>query len=481
MEIKLYNTLTRKIEEFKPVKPPEVSMYTCGMTVYDHTTIGHMKTYINTDFLRRTLEYLGYKIKMVENVTDVGHLVSDGDFGEDKLQLKARKEAKSAWEIAREFEQEFYETMDRLNVLRPTIIARATDNIKEMVELVQDLEKKGFTYIIAEDGVYFDTSKFPEYGQIAGIDESKLKAGARVEMVKGKKNLTDFALWKFSPKDKVRDMEWDSPWGRGFPGWHIECSVMSMKYLTTAFESGHYQPEKFETIDLHTGGEDHITIHHPNEIAQTEASTGKRFANYWSHNRFLMIEGQKMSKSLGNFYTLKDVVDHGFSPLALRYLFATAHYLQRINFTWGSLEAAQKALNRLYEIAREVSSSFAEAREDKKVLDWKQRFSEAIADDLGMPQALALVWEMVKSDLPDSDKYALLLDWDRVLGLDIERNAVMQREVEIPDEILKLAEEREKMRKEKLFAEADELRKKIEAAGFTIEDTSAGPKLKKTS
>jgi len=490
--MKLFNTLTRRLEEFKPIRPPQVSMYTCGMTVYDHTTIGHMRTYVNTDFLKRTLEYLGYKVKMVENVTDVGHLVSDADTGEDKLQKKAEKERKSAWEVAKEYEKEFYETLDKLNVLRPAVITRATENIKEMIELVADLEKKGYTYIIPGDGVYFDTSKFSEYGKMAMVDKGELEAGTRVEVVPGKKNPTDFALWKFSPPDKIRDMEWESPWSKkSFPGWHIECSVMAMKFLTQAFEGGKYQPEKFETIDLHTGGEDHITIHHPNEIAQTEASTGKKFANFWFHNRFLMIEGQKMSKSLGNFYTLRDIEEKGFTPIAVRYLFTTAHYRQRLNFTWESLGAAQTALNRLYEnvamLRDKIGSVPVRAGgvnvkvEEMKgaAKEWEDKFIEAISDDLNMPQAIAAVWEMLKSGLEDSQKYGLLLDWDRVLGLNLKQFKVKSEKFKVDEEIQKLVDEREKLRREEKWQDADEVREKIEKEGWTVEDTESGPKLKK--
>jgi len=480
-KVKLFNTLTRKLEEFKPARPPEVRMYTCGMTVYDHTTVGHMRTYVNTDFLRRTLEYFGYKVKMVENVTDVGHLVSDADIGEDKLQKRAEKERKSAWEIAKEYEKEFYETLDKLNVLRPTVITRATENIKEMIELVADLEKKGYTYIIPGDGVYFDTAKFPDYGKMAKINEVDLKAGARVEVVPGKRNPTDFALWKFSPPDKKRDMEWESPWSkRSFPGWHIECSAMAMKFLTPAFSKGKYQPEKFETIDLHTGGEDHIMVHHPNEIAQTEASTGKKFANFWFHNRFLMIEGRKMSKSLGNFYTLKDIEEKGFHPLAIRYLFATAHYRQRLNFTWESLAAAQSALNRLYENVSILRCKTGVTPINEG--EWHEKFAQAVADDLNMPQAIAVVWEMLKSNLDNQSKYALLLDWDRVLGfrLGLEvRSGKCEAGNEVGSEIKGLLKEREKLRGEKKWQEADEIRKKIEEQGFIVEDTLEGQKIKR--
>jgi cysteinyl-tRNA synthetase len=419
---------------------------------------------------------------MVENVTDVGHLTSDADSGEDKLQLKANKERKSAWEIAKEYEKEFFETLDALNVQRPTIVARATENIKEMIELISDLEKKGFTYIIPEDGVYFDTAKFPHYGQLSGLDKMKIKAGARVKVVAGKRNPTDFALWKFSPAGKLRDMEWESPWGKGFPGWHIECSAISMKYLTQAFAASKYQPEKFATIDLHTGGEDHIPIHHTNEIAQTEVSTGKQFAHYWFHNRFLMIEGQKMSKSLHNFFTLEDVKERGFHPLALRYLFALAHYRQRLNFTWQSLKAAQTALSRLYGQMDYFSRHLDEENPLGKVTvdDMESKFVKAISDDLGMPQAIAVVSQLLnpKTNLGAKQKYELLKRWDQVLGLGLERVSRLPRVSRAPREVEALAQEREKLRKEKKFAEADKVREEIEKQGWLVEDTAEGPKLK---
>ncbi len=401
--MKLFNTLTRKIEEFKPAHPPEVSMYTCGMTVYDHTTVGHMRTYVNTDFLRRTLEYLGFKIKMVENVTDVGHLTSDADTGEDKLQKKAEKEKKTAWDIAKIYEKEFYETLDELNVLRPTIISRATDNIPEMIQLIADLEKKGFSYIIPNDGVYFDTSKFPEYGKIARIDKAGLRAGARIEMVEGKRNATDFALWKFSKNEEERDMEWESPWAkRSFPGWHIECSVMSMKFLTKAFEGGIYQPEKFETIDLHTGGEDHLMVHHPNEIAQSEGKTGVQFVRFWLHNEHLLVDNAKMAKSAGNFYILDDIAKKGFSPLDFRYLVLGAHYRSKLNFTWAGLEGAKNSLAGIRELI---------SRDEAKDVDpdIEKQITNAFNYDLDTPKALALLHSQNNPDL--------WVKFDEILGL----------------------------------------------------------------
>jgi cysteinyl-tRNA synthetase len=466
--LRIYNTLSRKIEEFKPINPPYVGMYTCGITAYDHTHIGHMRTYVNTDLLRRTLEYNGFLVKQVENVTDVGHLSSDADTGEDKLQKKAKKERKTAWEIAKIYAKEFFEVMDKLNVLKPHIIAYATDHIKEMIELIKKLEEKGFTYKISGDGIYFDTAKLADYGKLACMPRDKILAGARVEMVFGKRNPTDFALWKFSPKNQKRDMEWDSPWGVGFPGWHIECSAMAMKYLG-------------ETFDIHTGGIDHIPIHHTNEIAQAEAATGKPFVKYWFHNEFMMVEGKKMSKSLGNFFWIKDVEDKGFEPLALRYLFLTSHYRLKMNFTWEGLKAAQTAYWRLKEMVRgwRKGREIISEVDLGKIENFRRKFQEKINNDLNIPEALAVVWEMAKSNIPDPDKLDLILDFDKVLGLDLEKSLKDQEREAIPQEIMEMVKKREYLRKQKKWDEADRIRKEIENLGFIIEDTPSGPVIKR--
>lgn len=468
MKIKLYNTLTRKIEDFKPIKPGSVGMYTCGMTVYDHTHIGHMRTYVNTDVLRRMLEYNSLKVKQVENVTDVGHLTSDADTGDDKLQKKARAERKTAWEIAKIYTKEFFKTMDALNVLRPHVVAPATKHIKEMIQLVEKLEKKGFIYIIAEDGVYFDTSKIPDYGKLAKLDVEGLKAGARIEMVPGKRNISDFALWKFSKKNEKRDMEWESPWAkRSFPGWHIECSAMGMKYLGTK-------------IDIHTGGEDHIAVHHTNERAQNIAAIGRSVVNLWFHNIFLMVEGEKMSKSLGNFYWMKDIKERGFDPLALRYLFLTAHYRSRLNFTWKGLKSARNALEKLREAVRKYTSEVkpSSAKENtSEVKKYREKFFAAINNDLNTPKALAIAWKVAKSKIPDNDKLELLLDFDQVLGLGLGEASRVKYQVS--GKVKELVKKREKLRNQKKWKEADEVRKKVEKLGWKIEDSKKGSKLKK--
>lgn len=469
--LKLYNTLTRKIEEFKPINPPKVGMYSCGPTVYDYPHLGNLRAYVFVDSLKRTLEYNGLKVEHVMNITDVGHLTSDADAGEDKMEVATKREHKDAWEIARFYEKEFLEAFEKLNIGKPNVLSRATEHIEEMVALVKKLEKKGFTYQI-EDGIYFDTSKLLDYGKLTNMPRDKILAGARVEVVPGKHHLTDFALWKFTPKGTKRQMEWDSPWGIGFPGWHIECSAMGMKYLG----------EKF---DLHTGGVDHIAIHHTNEIAQNEAATGQQVVNFWVHNEFLLVEGKKMSKSLGNFYNLNDIEEKGFEPLALRYLFLTSHYRTQMNFTWESLGGAQAAYRRLKEMVgqwrinrgRKVISQ----EDTKKIEKFRQQFLEKISDDLNMPEALTVVWAAAKSNLPDPDKLDLILDFDHVLGLDLERVSSLDsaRDKQVPKEVEELIVKREELRKESKWEEADAARKKLEEKGFVIEDTTTGTKLKK--
>lgn len=466
MDIYLTNTLTRKKEKFIAINPLNVGMYTCGPTVYFSSHIGHLRKYTFDDILKRTLEVNGYKVKHVMNITDVGHLTSDADTGEDKIEKAAKETGKSAWEIAEFYTEQFFNSIDALNIKRPDIIAKATDHIKEQIELVQKLEEKGFTYK-TDDGIYFDTSKFENYGQLSGGKEG-IKPGIRVD-VAGKKNPTDFALWKFSPKDSKRQMEWSSPWGVGFPGWHLECSAMSMKYLG-------------ETFDIHTGGVDHIPIHHTNEIAQSEAATGKPFVKYWIHSEFLLVDGQKMSKSLRNIYTLEDLKKKGFDPLSLRYLYLTAHYRDPLNFTWESLEASQNALNNLRELilAAKIQTARSVLSREKmaKIDELKTKFIESINDDLNTPKALAIVWETMKSNIPSEDKYELALSFDEVLGLKLREVEKAEQVVKVTQEVKDLIDERERLRRAGDFKRADEIRKKIEDKGFSVEDTSEGPRIK---
>lgn len=473
--LRFYNTLTRNIEEFQPLHPPTVTYYSCGPTVYDYAHIGHARTYVFADIAQRVLEFHGYKVKRVMNITDVGHLTSDSDSGEDKMEKGAKREGKTVWDIAKFYTDDFFLMLEKLNIQKPETICKATDYINEMIDLIKVLEKKGCTYTIT-DGVYFDTENVSDYGKLTGKSKHELekgmKAGARVEIVQGKRHPMDFALWKFSYPNgrsfdfaaddaaKQRQMEWESPWGRGFPGWHIECSAMSMKFLG-------------ETFDIHTGGVDHIPIHHTNEIAQSEAATGIQFVRFWLHGEHLLVDGEKMSKSLGNFYRLKDIEEKGYSPLVLRYLFFTSHYRSQMNFTWKSLGGVQTALNNLYDYVRELKKN--DTKETMLSLEGqkqKEDFEKAIFDDLNMPQALAVLWNLVKSKVPSQEKYTLLADFDRVLGLGF--SDVKERVVSIPKDISKLVAKREQARMAKNFQEADQLRQELNMKNWGTADTSGG-------
>ncbi len=463
--IQLFNTLMRKKEKFIPLEQGKVKMYCCGPTVYLYAHIGNFRTYVFEDVLRRVLEFNGFKVKHVMNITDVGHLTSDADTGEDKMEVGAEREKKTASEIAEFYAKAFFEEAEELNLLKPTIVCKATDHIADIIELVQKLEKKGYTYVI-DSGVYFDTSKLEDYGKLTGMNFERLnetlKAGARVEFDPQKKNITDFGVWFFSPKDKKRQMEWDSPWGVGFPGWHAECSVMSMKYLG-------------ETFDIHCSAIDHVPIHHTNEIAQSEAATGKKFVNYWLHAAFLVFGKEtKMAKSEGKIITVKNIIEKGFDPLAFRYLCMTAHYRSELVFTWESLQAAQNALFTLREHVRKLSENL----EDKpllsnKVAEYSEKFLEAVNDDLNMPEALAIVWKLVRNEreLSNQEKYKLLLEFDKIFALDLARE--MARE-ELPKEAEELIRKREDARKTKDWKTADKIREQLKAMGIIIEDTPQG-------
>lgn len=445
--MKLFNTLSRKIEEFKPLNPSDVKMYICGPTVYDYAHIGHCRTYVNSDILVRTLRWLKYQVKTVMNITDVGHLTSQADTGEDKVEKKARQEKKTAREIAAYYTADFWQMANALNIVKPDIVCPATQHISEMIKLIKVLEQKGYTYKTS-DGIYFNTAKFSGYGQLARLDINGLRQGWRVAK-REKKNPTDFALWKFSPKDEQRQMEWASPWGIGFPGWHIECSTMSMKYLGP-------------NLDIHTGGVDHIPIHHTNEICQSEAVTGKPFVKYWFHSNFLDIDNEKMSKSLGNFIRLQDLVDKGYDPLALRYLFLTGHYRTKMNFTYKALDGAAEAYKKLKVLIKTSVNS------KSKLLDFPAKFKSAVENDLSMPQALAVVWEMARSGLAAGEKKKLAEEWDQVLGLNLGQ--ISNSQLPIPNKIKNLIKQREELRRQKKFAEADKLRQQIEARGISVQD-----------
>lgn len=469
--LKLYNTLTKKIDEFKPLDPEVVTLYACGPTVYSFAHIGNFKTFVMTDVLVRTLRYLGYKVKFVMNITDVGHLVSEADAGEDKMEKGARREGKTAWDVAKYYTQAFLSDGKKLNLIEPDVRPKPTEHINEQIDMVRTLMDKGYAYKI-DDGIYFDTGKVKDYGKLTGQNLEELKAGARVEVNPQKKNPTDFALWKFSPAGVKRDMEWDSPWGVGFPGWHIECSAMSQKYLG-------------DQLDIHTGGVDLVPIHHTNEIAQSEAATGKiPFVRFWVHGQFIQVDGEKMSKSKNNFYTIKDVEDKGYDPLALRYFYMTAHYRSFLNFTWEGITSAQKALNEMRSLISNIKNQISKRNtlsDEKlgKIEDYKKRFNEALGNDLNVPQALSVVWELLKSNVPSQDKYDLIMDFDEVLGLDLRNvSGATSQASGIPEEIEEMLKKRETLRTEKKFEEADKVRAEIENKGFVLEDTPTGVSVK---
>ncbi len=455
MTLRLFDTYTRSVRDFVPLHPPKVGLYTCGPTVYDYAHLGNLRTYLFEDLLRRVLAFNGYRVTHVMNLTDVGHLVSDADIGEDKMEQGSRRTGKSAWEMAAFYTQAFKDDLDHLNMLEPTIWCRATHHIPEQIEAIRCLEAKGLTYRTA-DGIYFDTSKLPSYGELARLDIQGLHAGMRVDMGE-KRHPTDFALWKFSPPEQKRQMEWDSPWGVGFPGWHIECSAMATKYLGRFF-------------DIHCGGEDHIPVHHTNEIAQTEACHGTHLANFWLHGAFLQLDDAKMAKSAGDFVRLQTVVERGDDPLAYRPFCLGAHYRATLHFTWEGLAGAATALHRLRTAAAERGAT---GTVDVGYVD---RFRARVNDDLNMPRALALTWELVKSALPASTKKGTLLQFDRVFGLRLAE--WHPGEAVVPEAIWVLVQQRQHARAEKRWQEADALREQVQAAGYDIDDTPQGPRLR---
>ncbi|MEQ8188290.1 MAG: cysteine--tRNA ligase [Candidatus Eremiobacterota bacterium] len=461
----LYNTLTRKKEEFVPCGQ-EVRFYSCGPTVYNYAHIGNLRAYVFSDILKRTLLYNGYKVKHVMNITDVGHLTSDEDSGEDKMEKGASREKKTVWEIANFYTESFKKDIALLNILPPDVYSKATDHIKEQIDLIKKIEEKGYSYTI-EDGVYFDTSRLKDYGKLAQLDIEGLMAGRRVEMAAGKKNPTDFALWKFSPKDKKRAMEWDSPWGTGFPGWHIECSAMSMHYLG-------------ETFDIHTGGIDHIPVHHTNEIAQAETATGKDFVKYWLHNEFLVMGKEKMAKSGEGFITLQRVIDKGIDPMDYRYFLLNSHYRKPVTFTWEGLSGAGNGMAHLKEKVIEIKGSPSDMGSEK-IPSYIENFKEALNDDFNTPRGLAVMWSVIKDDtLGNNQKMELLLDFDTILALGIEKIKEESKNIEpVDEEVEKLVEERQNARKNKNWALSDELRKKITEKGYVVSDTPQGPVVKK--
>lgn len=453
--LQLFDTYERRIRPFEPLTPGKVGLYCCGPTVYNFAHIGNLRTYVFEDILFRVLRQNGYEVDFVMNITDVGHLTSDADSGEDKMELGSKRTGMSAWEMADFYTEAFKTDLDRLNILGPNTWCRATDHIKEQIAFIEDLELKGFTYKTS-DGIYFNSQKLNNYGYLARLDIEGLMAGARVD--NERQHVTDFALWKFSPEGEKRQMEWESPWGIGFPGWHIECSAMSAKYLGDYF-------------DIHCGGEDHIPIHHTNEIAQTEASRGTRLANFWMHGYFLQLDNNKMSKSTGEFLRLETLLEQGIDPLVYRYFCLTAHYRTQMSFSWDSLASNQVALNRLYQAA------FDWGEPGDVITDFDTRFMACVNDDLNLPRALAVVWELVKSDRAPADKKATLLAFDAVLGLGIAE--WKPKVIDVPEDIQQMALDRDAARQNKQWQRADELRDAVLAAGYVIEDTHDGPRVKK--
>lgn len=461
-KVYFYNTATRKKEEFKPIVPGKVGIYACGPTVYWDQHVGNMYAYIAWDIMARTLRYLGYEVKLVMNLTDVGHLTSDADSGEDKMEKGAKREGVSVWDLAKKYEKQFFESENLLNINRPDVVCPATEHIPEQIELIKRIEQNGFTYRTT-DGIYFDTSKFPDYRKFANLKLEELKDTDREEINREKRNYSDFALWKFSPSTgsglPKRQMEWESPWGVGFPGWHIECTAMSVKYLG-------------ETFDIHTGGIDHIPVHHTNEIAQGWGAFKHQTANYWIHNAWVVGKnGTKMSKSLGNIFTAQELQEKGIEPLAYRYLVLTSHYRKGLEFSLESLKIAETAYKKLRRLVSELPSGGAVDENYKKI------FVEKIGDDLAMPEAMALMWKLVKDEkVSNADRRATIEDFDKVLGLKLGEKLA---EEEIPEEIKKLVAERLKVREEKNWAESDRLRELIKEKGYVVEDLKNNCKIKK--
>ena len=463
-ELKFYNTLTRKKDVFQPLEGKEVRIYSCGPTVYNFAHIGNLRTYIFMDLLRRTLRRNGFSLRHVMNITDVGHLVSDADDGEDKMAKTAREQKKTPLEIAAFYTGVFLKDIDRLHIERPEIIAKATEHIQEMIDFVVGLDKKGFAYETS-DGIYYDIGKFPQYGMLSRISLEDQQAGARVEVNSEKRHPADFALWKKAPKEHI--MQWESPWGMGYPGWHIECSAMGLKYLG-------------EEFDIHTGGVDHIPIHHENEIAQTCGLLGHPAAKFWMHGEFMLVNNGKMSKSLGNTYTIDQLIEKGYDPLDFRYFCLNAHYRSKLNFTFDGMDAAKKSL-------RNLRLAVSKHRDGKDAVDpavlssLENEFVESINDDLNIPKALGIVWNMARLEAKSDEVYRLILKCDEILSLSLDLLPEEKEEVspEFGPEILSLVEARTAAKKAKNYAEADAIRAKLLEMGIVLEDTPNGVKIRK--
>jgi len=461
MELYFYNTLTREKEKFIPIDKTEVKIYSCGPTVYKDATIGNMRTNIFQDVLRRVLKYNGYKLKHVMNITDVGHLVSDGDEGEDKMLKSAREENKTPLEIAEHYTKLFFYDLERLNIETPEIVCKATEHIEEMLEYVKKLMENGYAYETST-AIYFDISKLDKYPILSNLNLEEQKAGARVDIDHEKRNPYDFALWIKAPENHL--MKWDSPWGKSYPGWHIECSAMGRKYLG-------------EQFDIHTGGIDLIPTHHENEIAQSKGACGKIPANYWMHGEYLLIDGGKMSKSLGNVYLLQNFIERGYDPIVYKLFCYSGHYRNKLNFTWEGIDSASKSLERLKQGYKTHLQGNAQI-EENIINEYEEKFHKAINDDLNMPSAMSVVWEVVRQENKTPKLAELLLKFDSVLGLKIDQETKIPKQ-DIPDEIMQLVNERIIARSNKDWAKSDELRDLIQQKGYEIKDTKNGTEIKK--
>lgn len=458
----LYNTITRKKEVFNKNKDEDVKIYSCGPTVYNYAHIGNLRTYVFMDSLRRVLNYNGYKLKHVMNITDVGHLVSDEDDGEDKMIKGAREQNKTPWEIADYYTEVFFNDINNLNIEKPEFTPKATEHISEMIGFVEGLVEKGYGYVTS-DGIYFDIKKFSGYGKLSNIDLDELEAGKRVEINEEKRHPADFALWKNAPKEHI--MQWNSPWGMGYPGWHIECSAMSKKYLG-------------EVFDIHTGGVDHIPIHHENEIAQSEALTSKNPSEIWMHAEFMMVNNGKMSKSLNNAYTINNLKEKGFDPLAFKYFCLNAHYRNKLNFTWDAMKSSQVSYIRLLDEV--LSHKNSQEDIDENIINkFRDEFNEAINDDLNIPKAVGVLWNAVRYYIKSYKLYKLILEMDQIFGLGLENGKEKELNQDIEKDVIALLDKRNDARENKNWAQADLIRDEIQSRGYLIEDTKDGVKLRK--
>ncbi len=471
--LRVFNTLGRELVEFRPLVPGKVGFYGCGPTVYDYAHIGNMRAYVTHDTVCRALRWLGYEVTHVMNITDVGHLSGDADTGEDKMVKRAHERGKTVYEIAEFYTEAFFRDTARLNIERPDIVCKATEHIPEMIALIRRIEEKGYTYA-AGGNLYFDVTKFPSYGELARLKLEDLKAGARVEVDPNKRNPADFALWFTKSKFENQAMLWDSPWGRGYPGWHIECSAMSMKYLG-------------EQFDIHAGGIDHIPIHHTNEIAQSEAATGRKWVNYWMHNEFLVLDKGKMSKSAGGFLTIQTLVDRGYDALDYRYFLLGAHYRSQLQFSFEGLDSAASARKSLSErilaLRDKAPEAAALAALGPAARAYREAFAEAVCEDFATPRALAALWGLLRdAEVPPAEALAVAFDMDQVLGLrlrDTERPAVAEVDPALAARIEALIAERAAAKKAKDFAQADAIREALKAEGILLEDGPSGTKWKR--